>query len=239
MVAEQTTADRNDPSQAAPVAGLGSRPVAHGIFQVVTSYDRYVAVMRPTLIVFAVLCAGLSFLWPLLTRDETSFVFNQENMERGDKEVRVVGPTYRGTDAINRFFTIRADEAVQSSPDAPKIVLSGLVATMDLGEGREASVTAEEGIYDTATESVQVPGLMHLETSDGYRLDGYGTMLDLREKRVQSDRPVEGVGPLGRLRADRFVIHIDDRKAIFEGGVKMRTTPARNTSLNQQPAEKD
>ncbi len=232
--------EQPQPAQAYALApGLGSQPVGGGIFQVVTPYDRYVAFMRPALVFIAVLSAGLSFLWPLLSRDETSFVFNQDHMERGEKEVRILGPTYSGTDAVNRLFTIRAEEAVQSSPDAPKVVLSGLVATMDLGDGRKASATAEEGIYDTATESVQVPGLMHLETSDGYRLDSYGTRLDLREKLVKSVRPVEGVGPLGRVRADGFVLDIDERKAVFEGNVKMRTTPARAAAVNDRPQLKD
>lgn len=227
-----TVPDAQPASATSSVSGLGSQPVGAGIFQVVTPYDRYVAFMRPTLILIAVLSMALSFLWPLFSRDETSFVFNQETMERGEKEVRILGPTYSGTDAINRLFTIRAEEAYQSSPEAPKVVLSGLVATMDLGDGRMASATAEEGIYDTATESVQVPGLMHLETSDGYRLDSYGARLDLRKKLVESVRPVEGVGPLGRVRADGFVLNIDARKAVFEGNVKMRTTLARPASVN-------
>ncbi|GER01987.1 hypothetical protein JCM17845_26100 [Iodidimonas gelatinilytica] len=204
------------------------------IFRVTTAYDRYVAFMRPALILLAIASAGLSFLWPLFVEKDSSFVFNRETMQRGEREVRVLGPIYRGTDESNRLFSIQADEAVQTSPDAPRIALTGLKANMDLGEGRTAFVAAEKGIYDTSTETVEVVGPMHLETSDGYSLEGTGAMLDLKNKIITSDQPVEGVGPLGQMRGDRITLDVNEQKAVLEGAVKMKTIPAKS-----QPAPRE
>ncbi|WP_281300955.1 MULTISPECIES: LPS export ABC transporter periplasmic protein LptC [unclassified Iodidimonas] len=210
-------------------------------YRPITAYDRYVRLMKPLLIFVAVLSAGLSFLWPLFVDEKSSFVFNRETMPRGDQEVRVVGATYRGTDEHNRLFFISAREAVQSSPDAPRVALQELRAQMTLEEGRTAEVVAESGIYDTASQSIEVPGLMHMETSDGYRLDSFGARLDLEKKIISSDRPVEGTGPLGSLRADSFTLDIDQRLMKLDGNMRMRTVPAARSgqSAGDAPSSAD
>ncbi|RMD88421.1 MAG: hypothetical protein D6807_05790 [Alphaproteobacteria bacterium] len=198
----------------------------HVIGRVVTRYDRFVAFMRIFLPALAVILAGMTFLWPLLHRPETSFVLNKEKLRRGDEEVRIIGPVYRGTDSLGRLFTLAAQEAVQSSPDAPRVALSGMTAEMLLGDGREARVTALAGSYDKATGLVHIPGELRFETSDGYALTAEDAVIDLRAKTIHSDRPVRGRAPLGTISAERFLIDVAARKAVFEGGVRAHTTPA-------------
>jgi len=191
-----------------------------------TAYDRYVAVMRVTLGLGAAVLAALLFLWPLMRDEERSFVLNEERMRPAGETIRIVGPVYRGTDARDRLFTVAAEQAVQSSADDPLVALEGIAARMELGESRFATATAEDGVYDTDDEILSVPGPMMLETSDGYRLNAQAARVDLADKIVSSDQPVEGLGPLGRIEAQSFTIDIDGRKAVFEGNVRMRTTPA-------------
>lgn len=192
-----------------------------------TAYDRYVAAMRIGLIAAAVLLTVLLALWPLLREGESSFVLNEETMRSAAEKIQILRPRYEGTDSLNRLFAITAERAEQSSPDDPTVLLESIAARMELGEGRSATATADDGVYDTDREVLQVPESMHLTTSDGYRLDAQEATVDLVNKMIVSDRPVEGEGPLGHIKANRFTIDIDARKAVFEGDVRMRTTPAR------------
>lgn len=192
-----------------------------------TAYDRYVAVMRIVLIAAAALLTALLALWPLLREGESSFVLNEETMRSAAERVEILRPRYEGTDSLNRLFTVTAERAEQSSPDDPTVMLEGLAARMELGEGRLATATADGGVYDTDREVLRVPDSMQLRTSDGYRLDAQDARIDLVNKMIVSERPVEGEGPLGQIEANRFTIDIDARKAVFEGDVRMRTIPAR------------
>jgi len=190
-----------------------------------TGYDVYVRCMRIALPAAAIALAGVMLFWPLLSSEERSFVLNEETMRRGGETIRIVAPSYRGTDDRGRLFTVSAERAVQESPDDASVTLEGIEAFMELGGGRSASVEAEGGVYDTDAETVRVPGEMTLTTSDGYRLEGRNARVDLADKMVISEEPVTGRGPLGEIRADRFTLDIDGRKAVFEGNLRMRTTP--------------
>jgi len=192
-----------------------------------TAYDRYIAVMRIVLIAAALSLTALLALWPLLREGESSFVLNEETMRSAADRVEILQPRYEGTDSLNRLFSVSAKRAEQSSPDDPTVMLEGIAARMELGESQEAAAAAQGGIYDTDREVLQVPGKMELSTSDGYRLESRAATIDLVNKMVVSDQPVEGEGPLGHIEANRFTIDIDGRKAVFEGDVRMRTIPAR------------
>ncbi len=68
-------------------------------------------------------------------------------------------------------------------------------------------------------------GNVVLETSDGYRFTGGTARFDLSKHKVSSDEEISGYGPLGRFRAGRFVIKIDEKSTIFEGRVRMQLDP--------------
>ncbi len=199
---------------------------APAIGRIVTRYDRYVGVMRILLPAVALVMAVFTFLWPLLHRPATSFVLNREKMQRGGEEVRIVGPVYRGTDSLGRLFVLAAREAVQSTPDAPLVVLHDMTARMDFPDDRVARVAAAEGRYEKASGTVRIPGELRFETTDGYALSARDAVIDLRGKTIRSDKPVHGRAPLGEIEAQRFFIDIAARKAVFEDGVRAHTTPA-------------
>lgn len=193
---------------------------------VVTRHDRFVRAMRLLLPAFAAILALLTFLWPLLGAGEDSFVLRRESMQRGGEEVRIVAPVYRGTDNRDRAFALHAAEALQSSADTPVVGLADMRAEMALADDRQATVSAGNGRYDKDAATVEVPGKVSLETSDGYNLEASAARLALGEKTLSSSEPVSGKTPLGQISADGFEIDIDERKAVFEGRVRLRTTPA-------------
>lgn len=201
-----------------------SRPIHIGT--VVTRYDRFVAVMRVMLPLSAGTIALLTFLWPLLGAGEESFVLRRDTMRRGGEEVRILAPVYRGTDNRDRAFSLHAAEALQGSIDTPLVGLSDMRAEMAMADNRTASVDAARGTYNKEEATVDVPGAVSFVTSDGYNLQASGTRLALDKKIIVSSEPVSGMTPLGQISADSFEIDIDERKAVFEGRVRLRTTPA-------------
>lgn len=193
---------------------------------VVTRHDRFVRAMRLLLPTFAGVVALLTFLWPLLGAREDSFVLRRESMQRGGEEVRITAPVYRGTDNRDRAFALHAAEALQPTIDTPLVGLSDMRAEMVMSDDRHAVVSAANGRYDKDAATVEVPGAVSLVTSDGYNLEASGARLTLGEKKLASSEPVSGKTPLGQISADSFEIDIDERKAVFEGRVRLRTTPA-------------
>ncbi|GAB4577263.1 MAG: LPS export ABC transporter periplasmic protein LptC [Rhodothalassiaceae bacterium] len=211
---------------AGSVEPTGAAPATE-VYRYVSAYDRYVALMRILLPVLALLIAGMSFLWPVFTGGETSFLLNKDSMPGAGRSVRTVGAVFRGTDNAGRQYVIAAEEALQADPDAPLIRLTALDAGIALADGREAAFHADEGLYVTRSDRLSVPGAVRIETSDGYRLEGADAEIDLKERTLSSEKPVAGTGPLGRVSADGVHIDLESGKAEFIGHVRMLTAPRR------------
>ena len=198
------------------------------------SWDKYVSFMRWTLPVAALIVGAITVGWPLLNETEVSFTLSQEDVKRGDDKVHMEKLQYTGTDAVDRLFKIVASSGSQENPHAPRIRLEEIRADINIAPitaeyKNPAFITAKTGIYRIADATLSLIGGVHLETSDGYLIDMAGAEVDLRARKAVGQGSVAGKSPLGILTADRLELDVNDSVAIFNGSVKIRITPNRET----------
>jgi lipopolysaccharide export system protein LptC len=188
-------------------------------------YDRYVLSMRIFLTVLALALVAALGLWPAFNDEEVSFTLSYEDVAASDDQIRMVNPRYVGKDAFGRVFTITAASGLQDTPDDPRIRLEKISASLDLKDNVKVLATSRSGTYFVDQSYLELGGDVVLETTDGYRFTGGTARFDLSKHTASSEQEISGYGPLGRFRAGRFEIQVDEKSMIFEGGIRMQLDP--------------
>jgi lipopolysaccharide export system protein LptC len=90
---------------------------------------------------------------------------------------------------------------------------------------RGVHLLAASGIYDRASEDVELAGGIEVTTSDGYRFETPSAMVNLERGRVVGRQPIEGSGPSGTIAAKRFEFRDGGEVLRFNGRVRVTLNP--------------
>ncbi len=162
-------------------------------------------------------------LAPLSVDKELSFLLAKDNVARAGERLRVDQALYRGEDGKGQPFTLSAASAVQKSSRVPVVELTRMAASIRLPDG-PAQLEAAAAAYDMDREIVSSDGAIRFSAADGYSLAANGVDVDLKSRRMVSDRGVSGTLPIGSFSARSIRADLESRTVILEGGVRMRIT---------------
>lgn len=192
-----------------------------------TRWDRFVLLMRLTLPVFALVAGAVTIGYPLLNDNQLSFTLSTEDVLKGDDTVHMKALKYRGTDAINRLFTVTAASGFQKDPGADTISLNDIRASIQMKDevGSIALVTARKGRYQKKEGLLYLIGGVQLNTTSGYSLEMNGAEVYLKERRAIGNGGIMGETPLGTLSADRFSVDVDNEIGQFSGRITLKIIP--------------
>ena len=185
------------------------------------SHDRRIKLLSFVLPTCVGALAAVLALAPFTLAGELSFVLDKDSVDVARERMRVTEAIYRGEDSQGRPFSLKAGSAVQKSSRDPVVELQDLSARILLGEG-PAQIRANNGRYDMDRETVRVTGPIQAETSDGYRLTTNNVTLDLKERTLISDDPVDGRTNIGTFRADSLQADLKERTVTLEGNAQLR-----------------
>lgn len=185
------------------------------------SHDRRIKLLSFILPTFVGALAAVLALAPFTLAGELSFVLDKDSVDVARERMKVTEAIYRGEDSQGRPFSLKAGSAVQKSSRDPVVELKDLSARILLSEG-PAQIRANTGSYDMDREAVRVPGPIQAETSDGYRLSTKNVTVDMKERTLVSDDPVDGRTNVGTFRADSLRADLKERTVTLEGNAQLR-----------------
>ena len=178
---------------------------------------RFLKIALPVAI--GVLTAFL-LLAPLSKGDEISFLLDKNKVAVAEERMRVQAARYRGQDARGRPFIIDARQAVQATSADPIVDIMGMAARIRLEDG-PAMLHADQARYNLETETVRVPGPVTFSAADGWRLATSGVSVDLNQRTLASDDPVDGRMPLGTFSASRMTADLAQREVTLSGNARL------------------
>lgn len=194
-----------------------------------SSHDRVIAILRIGLPIAIVVLVGLMAFAPLTVGSDISFVLSKDRVQVARERMRVTSALYRGEDSKGQPFQLRAASAVQATSRDPVVRLRDLSARIQLADG-PATIVAPRGRYDMDSEKVAVDGQVHLQTTDGYRIDTHDVEIDLKTRNVASTTPVEGTMPLGTFSADHMTADLNKRIVVLQGRARLHIVQGRSKS---------
>lgn len=134
-------------------------------------------------------------------------------------DVRMVGPRYAGTDAKGRPFLITAQRALQDANNENMVHLHDLQADLTFDRDVWLSALAPSGLYDTDKQTLELRDGADIYSNKGYEMHTPQVRLDLKNNLAEGEHGVEGHGPLGRMRAERYRFEQNKRHLTLSGGV--------------------
>lgn len=200
-------------------------------------WDAFIRAMQLLLPVGALILGVLTAGWPFLNDTEVSFTLSKDDVAKSDDVVRMTKMNYVGTDQKNRLFRIFAADGEQDTPSAPRVRLTDIHAEMELTPGNNAVVDARTGIYRVQEASLSLVGGVVLNTANGYSLTMDGAEIDLKERLAVGQGNIDGTADLGKLSATKVTLKVEEREAVFEGGVTLHIKPDRQPSSPQNAGQ--
>ena len=155
-------------------------------------------------------------------------------------DVRMTNPRFTGRDENLTPYAVTADAAIRRR-DAEDGVTELERPRLDynfLETGNELSqVLAESGRYDLPNRILDLYSDVNFRTRSGYTFQSDHARIFLRDERVAGEEAVEGTGPMGTIRADRFEISYGGNHIIFSGHVRARLVQDRTRPDAATPSE--
>lgn len=137
--------------------------------------------------------------------------------------VTVLGPRFEGFDSQDRPYSLTADTARRRREN---VALVDLVSPR-LEDAASTVVQAREGIWNSETEVLELIGDVVMTDAGGYTFTSQRTLMYVKENRVEGKDPLNGVGPIGEVRADAYEVLDDGNRIVLKGNVWTRFTPKR------------
>jgi lipopolysaccharide export system protein LptC len=191
------------------------------------SYARVVRVLRYALPATAVLLVGLAIAWPQFIGGGAGLIapmLAPGQIDGGDL-MRMHNPHYVGQTGDAEPFEVTAASASMDPAQPNRIQLDQLVADIGSAGAREVRLLAASGIYDRASEDVDLAGGIEVTTSDGYRFATPSARVNLERSRVLGSEPIAGSGPSGTIAAERFEFRDGGEVLRFNGRVRVTLNP--------------
>jgi len=197
-----------------PVCGMTRTPRA---------YPRLVRVLRYGLPAAAALMIALVVAWPQLIGGGAGLIapmLAPDQLEGADV-MRMSNPRYVSRTSDAEPIGVSAQSAYVDPAQPDRIHLRRVAAEIARAAGRDLQLLAGAGIYDRATEDVDLSGGVELTTSDGYRFETTSAFLNLQRRQALGQEPIAGAGPSGTIEAERFAFEDGGERLRFMGRVRV------------------
>lgn len=183
-----------------------------------TWYSGFVRTMKFTLPTIALLLIILIVAWPHLNVSDARFRLGFADMTiRVAEDPSMINPRYVGSDKDDQPYSVTADIARKLAENAENIVLEAPKADILLEDQTWLVLSASQGVYERAGESLDLTGNVILYHDSGYEFLTEKAKIDLEKSAAEGNEPIRGQGPFGNINAEGFRL-IDRGNTIFFTG---------------------
>lgn len=195
------------------------------------AHSRMVAWLKVVLPIMALALLSTLFLFSRGVDPEDAIPYADVDVQDRMAEPRMVGVGFAGKTENGAAITLTAGEARPGQGD--QIAAKDISASVQFPKGGAIVLTAAQADLRGQTESAQLTGGVTVSDETGYRIETTGLALSSTGILAQSDGPVQAIGPLGSLHANRMIISADkdspdDVQMVFTGQVTVLYQPPKD-----------
>lgn len=196
-------------------------------------YSRFVHMMRLALPAFALTITLIVVFYSVLLPSDRSSALRFFDLDAFEGELSMVNAHFAGLDIEDRYFEVIAAKAVRSEMDEKTIFLNKIDATVTKDKKMLMHFNAKQGTLRSRDSQLVIGPSVTISFPEGYQMVTAHTFADLNLGVIEGDKPIEGTGPVGIVRADSFRILNKDRIIRLEGNVRMSLDVSK---LHETPA---
>ena len=197
-------------------------------------YSIFVYRMKVFLPVVAVFLVILIFAWPFLQYEDLRFRLNFAALSANQKEEpSMINPRFIGIDKENLTYSITADFARNLTFGTPSVELEMPKADIALNDGTWLVLTAKNGVFEEAKNTLNLAGAVNLFHDSGYEFQTKKAEIDLKKGLVWGNEAVRGQGPFGELQGQGFNMFNKGKVIVFTGRSKLIIYPGMKKLRNE------
>ena len=173
-----------------------------------------VHILRLLFTIGAVLSAG----WLLGTVIESTLREQGSGAPPTGLSVTVLAPRFEGFDANDRPYSLTAETARRRRENVSLVDL----VNPRLEDAASTVVQAREGVWNADAEVLDLVGDVVMTDAGGYTFTSQKTRMFVKDNRVEGQDPLNGVGPIGEVRADAYDVLDNGNRIVLKGNVWTR-----------------
>jgi lipopolysaccharide export system protein LptC len=162
----------------------------------------------------AVLSAGF-LLGPVVNH---SFRRDPQSYAPSVKNITIVNPRFEGHDNRDQPYVVTADTATRR-PDSAS--MTDLFAPR-MEDQTGAVARARAGVWNQNEEILDLYDDVRITDAAGYVFRTDRARFYVAENRVEGDTPLQGSGPIGEVRADKYEVLDEGNRIVLRGNVWTR-----------------
>lgn len=186
-------------------------------------YSRFVIIMKRVLLVAAAALLGSVLIYSLQPRQQSrsrvAMTFQRLGIVNND--LAMIKPRLNGSDSSGNPYVVTADQAIQDRGNSKSAVLKNVEGDESLKDGSWIDAVATRGVLNAKKRTLALSGVISLYSDGGYELHTTAAQVDMASGIITGNVPVNGQGPLGTFRADRFKADHKTKQVFLYGNVHM------------------
>ena len=192
----------------------------------VTSYSRFVALMKLILPVVAGILVMLVVLWPALNDDPSNFQLGVARIDVDDGDgQKLINARYTGIDGENNPFSVTADVLTQNPDNENLIDLKNPKADVTVSGGSWLALMSPTGQYNKKQQVLELSGGVNAFHDLGYEFRTRHAIVNFREGSAFGESAVHGQGPFGELQSEGFRVFESGANIVFTGRARLLLYP--------------
>src|SRR5262249_51119503 len=143
-----------------------------------------------------------------------------------ENDLSMMKPKLTGTDDDGSPYVITAEKAVQDPKNLHRVHLTRLEADMTTTDSHWMNATSVRGYFDMDAGNLDLAGGISFYSDSGYELHTEKLNIEMRKGLFHGPGPVNGHGPFGAMRSDRFEFNRVKQALVMLGNVHTTIMPA-------------
>jgi lipopolysaccharide export system protein LptC len=162
--------------------------------------------------------AGVVWYW-FRARDPGDAHLSLESIGISGDKVTMERPRMTGVRRDGRPYAVSADSGVQNPRDPNRTDLTNLDARLRLSDEGETRVLGEHGLYDSAAQTLDLSGNVHIKGAT-YDLAMKSGAMNFKTNALSSSEPVRLDFKGGWVRSDQMTMTPNGEQIVFVGNVQ-------------------
>ncbi len=152
-------------------------------------------------------------------------------------KITMESPRLAGFTKDQRGYEVTAKAAAQDMTKPEFVELKDLRAKLAMPDNNSAELITIGGMYNTKTEILTLGPNILLRSTNGYEARLADAVVEVRQGKITSDKPVEVKMTRGKLNANRLEVVNSGEVIRFEGGVVMHLNPEQPAAAKDAPKQ--
>ncbi len=186
-------------------------------------YSRFVTIMKRALPLAAAALLAAVLVYALQPRQENRqhVAMTFERLGIVNDDLAMMKPRLTGSDDEGDPYVVTAEEAVQDRQNSRRATLRTVEGDVTLKDGSWITTLAPAGVLDARSRHLALNGAISVYSDSGYEIHTTAANVDMRSAIITGSHAVNGQGPMGTFRADRFRVDRRARMVFLYGNVHM------------------